>query len=166
MENSAQVSQYIVFVIPLLFILGIIAFLFYLRLRMFEKMGIAGWKCLVIFYSDFVLFEKLYDNGWRFLYKFIPFYGLYVDCKCWADIAKGFQYEPAFAIGLILAQPIFTGILAFSDCEWEDGIDDVEGKYNKVAKILAIILNIFISLWAIVYGGMMLLIIIAMIGEA
>ncbi len=36
----------------------------------FEKMGLAGWKCLIPFYNTWLIYEKTFGDG---AYMFVPF---------------------------------------------------------------------------------------------
>ncbi len=81
----------------------------------FEKMGRQGWEGLIPFYNSYVMFQELYGNGWRFLLILVPFYGIYVVCKFFIDLAHAFNKTTGFGWGLILLNPVFQCILAFDN---------------------------------------------------
>lgn len=90
--------------------------------QLFKKLGGNGWECLVPFYGNYVLFEAVYGNGWKFLTLLIPFYNIYVSIKLNFDLAKGFGKGVGFGFGLWFLNPIFLGILAFDESEWNGWI--------------------------------------------
>ncbi len=87
----------------------------------YSKMGIEGWKSLIPFYGSYVLFEKLYGDGWKFVLLIIPIYGIYVWFKLWIDLAKEFNQESVYGVGLALVYPVFISILAFGPAKYKDG---------------------------------------------
>ena len=83
----------------------------------YKKLGREGWEGIIPFYNTYVMFEVIYDNGWKFLTLLIPFYNIYVACKLCIDLAHRFGKSTGFGWGLILLNPVFDCILAFSDAQ-------------------------------------------------
>jgi len=81
----------------------------------FKKMGHEGWEGIIPLYNQYVLFKELYGNGWKFLLLLIPIYNIYVAIKLALDLARAFNQETAFGVGLFLFSPIFLCILGFGD---------------------------------------------------
>lgn len=81
----------------------------------FKKMGREGWEGIIPVYNLYVLFKELYGNGWKFLLLLIPIYNIYVIIKLCIDLARAFNQDSGFAIGLIILSPIFMCILGFGD---------------------------------------------------
>ena len=64
------------------------------------------------------LFEVAGMNGWMFLLLLIPFVNFIIIIMLNINLAKVFGKDTGFAIGLILFNPIFMIILAFSDATY------------------------------------------------
>lgn len=86
--------------------------------KIFTKAGKPGWASIIPFYSQYVLFEIAGMNGWMFLLLCIPFVNFIVMIMLYLNLAKAFGKSAGFAVGLILFNPIFTLILAFSKTEY------------------------------------------------
>lgn len=83
--------------------------------KVFVKMGYAGWEAIVPLYNAYILFKELYGNGWKMLLMLIPFYDIYVLIKFYIDLAHAFGKSTGFGIGLIFLSPIFMCILGFDN---------------------------------------------------
>ena len=81
--------------------------------KVFEKAGQPGWKAIIPLYNIWTLFEIVYGEGIKCLFMLIPFYNIYIMIKLYLDLAKAFDQEAGFAVGLILLSPIFLCILGF-----------------------------------------------------
>lgn len=107
------------------------------RWMIFEKMGIEGWKSLIPFYNQYCLYDKVYGDGGRMFYELIPFYGFFVSAELWARIAKGFGKSKDFTWGLVLLGTVFTCILAFDKCEWNNEDETDNEAYLKTSRACA-----------------------------
>ena len=84
-------------------------------IKVFVKMGYAGWEAIVPLYNAYILFKALYGNGWKMLLTLIPLYNIYVIIKLYLDLAHAFGKTTGFGIGIIFLSPIFMCILGFDD---------------------------------------------------
>lgn len=87
--------------------------------KVFQKAGEPGWAAIVPFYNCYVLFKIIYGNGWRFLLLLIPIANIVFAVLAYIKLAKAFGKSAGFAVGLILLNPVFMGILAFGDAQYE-----------------------------------------------
>lgn len=140
-----------------LFVTAVAFLSFAAQWRVYQKMGVQGWKSLIPMYNQFLLFESVYGNGWVVLklwlmpvigmlasfvvtfvcsmlriYDLIPVLMIlimliiaYIVIKTmimlWIDLAHLFGQPTSFGFGLLLVQPIFMIILAFSNLAYLDG---------------------------------------------
>ena len=84
----------------------------------FKKMGREGWEAIIPIYSTYVLFEELYGNGWKMLLALIPVYNIYLLFKLNIDLARAFNLNTGFGIGLTVMYPIFACMLGFGDAHY------------------------------------------------
>ncbi|MCI8568844.1 MAG: hypothetical protein HFJ11_02545 [Bacilli bacterium] len=98
------------------FIIGVITII--ANWKVFTKAGKPGWTSLIPFYNMYQLFEVAGMNGWMFLLLLIPFVNFIIIIMLNINLAKVFGKDTGFAIGLILFNPIFMLILAFSDATY------------------------------------------------
>ena len=94
--------------------------------KVYTKLGIAGWKCIIPFYNLWVLFEALGMAPWLSLVSLIPIVGgvlaLIAIIIAYIRLAKGFGKEGAWVIGLVLLTPIFMLILGFGKDTWNPAL--------------------------------------------
>ena len=86
--------------------------------KMFEKAGVAGWKCLIPFYNSFCLCQIAMGNGILFLLQFIPCVSFIFSIILSIKIAKAYGKGTGFGILIFLFTPIMYLILGFSDAEY------------------------------------------------
>lgn len=91
----------------------------------FEKAAEPGWKCLIPIYNLYIFFRITWRNGWYFLLMFIPFVNLIIGIVTTLKLAKVFDKDGWFALGLIFLGPIFYFILAFDDSKYIGGFSNV-----------------------------------------
>lgn len=101
-------------------IIGLIIFGVIVKWKTFEKAGKPGWAAIVPIYNSIILLEIV---GYKWYYVF--FYLLagtgvgaivssLFDLTYNIKLAKSFNKDAAFGIGLWLLSPIFLGIVAFN----------------------------------------------------
>lgn len=117
--------------------------------KLFQKMGIEGWKALIPSVNTYFQLEATgIDPKWLIIVTFgsilniIPFLGtlaygivmLYFMVLSMRSLARAFGKDVLFTIGLIILNPIFTCILAFGSSKFlgKDPMDDmIFGKKNS-----------------------------------
>ena len=87
----------------------------------FEKASEPGWKCLIPIYNLYTFFKITWFNGWYFLLMFIPIVNLIIGFVTMVKLAKVFDKDSWFAIGLIFLGPLFYLILAFDKSRYVGG---------------------------------------------
>ena len=116
-SNAIAASMAVISVIMIIFfIIGVITII--ANWKVFTKAGKPGWTSLIPFYNMYQLFEVAGMNGWMFLLLLIPFVNFIIIIMLNINLAKAFGKDTGFAIGLILLNPIFMLILAFSDAKY------------------------------------------------
>ncbi len=116
-SSAIATSMAVVSVIMIItLIIGVITII--ANWKVFTKAGKPGWTSLIPFYNMYQLFEVAGMNGWMFLLLLIPFVNFIIIIMLNTNLAKAFGKETGFAIGLILLNPIFMLILAFSDAKY------------------------------------------------
>lgn len=86
--------------------------------KIFTKAGKPGWASIVPFYNMYTLFEVAGMNGWMFLLLLVPIVNIVMAIMVYINLAKAFGQSGAFAVGLILLNPIFSLILAFGKAQY------------------------------------------------
>lgn len=122
------------------------------RVKLFEKMGISGWKAIVPVYGDFVLYDVVVGGYSKWIYvvaiiistctamsftdvgifiSMIASIMLFVlQIQLMHCIAISFGKQDGWTVGLIFLYPIFAGILAFSSKENYVTPDELNVKSN------------------------------------
>lgn len=105
-----------------IFIALIVAFVIVVRWKMFVKAGKPGWAAIVPIYGDIVLLDIIGYN-WYYIFvtclSFVPVVGslvvLLFEISKNIKLAKSFNKEVGFGIGLTFLNPIFVAIIAFDN---------------------------------------------------
>ena len=115
--------------IIILVVLAIVILVMVAKYKLFKKMGIEGWKSLIPMVTDYLQMEATgVSQKWLLIVTFggvvtlIPIIGylvylvaiIYMGILVNVSLAKAFGKSTGFAVGLILLNPIFLCILAFS----------------------------------------------------
>lgn len=95
--------------------------------KIFAKAGKPGWASIVPFYNMYTLFEVAGMNGWMFLLLLVPIVNIVMAIMVYINLAKAFGQSGAFAVGLILLNPIFSLILAFGKAQYVGAGDTKTG---------------------------------------
>lgn len=83
--------------------------------KVFEKAGLAGWKCLVPFYNLYCFTVIARLPWWYFLLMLMPWVGVFIVIYVYYKIAQNFEKGVGFTLGLIFLPFIFLPILAYGD---------------------------------------------------
>lgn len=116
-----------------IFVILILALILVSSWKIFEKAGKQGWQAIVPYYNTYVLYEILHIKEWFPLYlvatSVFLFFGGTIETlanfvlfglSVYSNIllAKAFDKEIGFTIGLIFLPFIFYPILAFGDSKY------------------------------------------------
>lgn len=107
-----------VFFLYILFVLAVAVFSIVIMWRIFEKAGEHGWAAIIPFYQNYVLFKITWGQGWLFLLLFLPIINIVTCIITMIKLAKAFNKDGAFAVGLIFLNIIFLAILAFGKARY------------------------------------------------
>lgn len=107
-----------VFFLYILFVLAVAVFSIVIMWRIFEKAGEHGWAAIIPFYQNYVLFKITWGQGWLFLLLFLPIVNIVTCIITMIKLAKAFNKDGAFAVGLIFLNIIFLAILAFGKARY------------------------------------------------
>lgn len=107
---------------PLAFILLILAVCLLIiaaQWIIFQKAGVAGWKCLIPFYNMYILMQIAGKPGWWMFLLFIPLVGVAIMLFAMLSLAKRFGKGELYGVGLFFLPMIFFPLLAFGGSEYE-----------------------------------------------
>ena len=88
--------------------------------KVYQKAGQPGWACLVPFYNIIVLLQIIEKPIWWLLMMFIPFVNIYFAVVISIELAKKFNKETGFGIGLVFLPFVFYPMLAFGDATYNE----------------------------------------------
>ena len=108
----------IIYLAILLFSFLAIAASFVANWKIFEKAGVEGWKSLIPFYNSYVICEISGTPIWAFILLFVPGANLVGLIFMYLNLAKSFNKDVMYAMGLIFLSPIFQLMLAFGDAKY------------------------------------------------
>lgn len=88
--------------------------------KLFEKMGIEGWKSIIPVYNLVIVFQQVELNPWLLLLCLIPCLGWIavwvLSIIAYVRLARKFgQNSGAFIVLIVLFAPIALAVLAFDD---------------------------------------------------
>jgi hypothetical protein len=102
----------------MVFMLLIVTFAVIVQWKIFAKAGEPGWACLVPVYNCMVL-SKICGRGEMFgLLLLVPCVGLVIGIMLTLDLAKAFDKDAGFGVGLLLLPVVFYPILAFGNAQY------------------------------------------------
>lgn len=117
MANLAAMSSTVlylaVFVILALTILVIAG-----NWKVFEKAGVAGWKCLIPIYNLYLLIVIAGKPWWWLILMFIPIVSVVIYLLAMLALAERFGKGPLFGVGLFFLPIIFFPLLGFDSSEY------------------------------------------------
>jgi len=104
--------------VPLLFVLALVALEIVACWRVFTKAGQPGWASIIPFYNIYIFLKIAGRPGWWLLLFLIPIVDCIVAIIASIDVAKAFGKGSGFGVGLALLGPIFMPILGFGDAAY------------------------------------------------
>lgn len=81
----------------------------------FVKMGFEGWRGIIPIYNVYLMFKQIGYSGFMMLWLLVPIANIVVTCLAFIRLSKAFSMPKAFALGLLLLNPIFICILGFNE---------------------------------------------------
>jgi len=99
--------------------LAIVVVTMVIQWKVYVKAGQPGWAAIIPIYNIYVLLQIIGRPTWWLLLLFVPFVNLIALVIIQIDVAKSFGKDVLFGIGLLVLQPIFYGILAFGDAQYQ-----------------------------------------------
>ncbi len=109
-----------VFAVLALLALGTVILVVVAKWKIFEKAGQPGWAAIIPIYNKLIMLRIVGRPDWWIVLVFIPPVNLGVSVLLNIDLAKVFDREEIFAIGLILLPFVFYPILAFGDASYRE----------------------------------------------
>ncbi len=106
----------LIFIIELAFMI----FYFISLWKVFAKAGYPGVGAIIPIYNVYILLKMAKYSGWMIFVLMIPLVNIVVILLIYVRIANGFGKETGFGIGLLLLNPIFIPILAFSKADYNE----------------------------------------------
>lgn len=89
--------------------------------KIFEKAGKPGWASLIPFYNVYIMLQITALPEWLIILLIIPYVNAFAGTVIYIfmaiNLAKAFNKDTAFAIGLVLLPFVFYPILGFSSKE-------------------------------------------------
>lgn len=117
MPNLAAMSSTVLY-LAVFITLALIILVIAGNWKVFEKAGVAGWKCLIPIYNMYLLFLIAGKPGWWLILTLIPLVGVVVYLLAMLSLAGRFSKGPAYGVGLFLLPFIFFPLLAFDGSEY------------------------------------------------
>lgn len=86
--------------------------------KIFTKAGKPGWASLVPIYNLIVLLEVIERPLWWLVLCFVPFVNMVIIVFMYIELAKKFNKDILFAIGMVLLPIVFIPILGFGSAQY------------------------------------------------
>lgn len=86
--------------------------------KIFEKAGVAGWKCLIPIYNMYLFIVISGKPGWWLILMFIPIVSVVIYLLTMLALASRFGKGPLFGVGLFFLPIIFIPLLGFDRSEY------------------------------------------------
>lgn len=101
--------------------------------RVFQKAGQPGWACIIPFYNVYILLKVAGKPGWWLILYLIPLVNIVISIIVIISLARSFDKDAGFAVGLIFLPFIFYPILGLGKAEYigPDGLALVESSYDE-----------------------------------
>lgn len=124
---SDRVAGVIVSFISVALFFGVLLFIFktVYNWYLFKKMGRKGWEGIIPIYNTIIELQVLNIPLWMIIFVFIPGANIAVSVIIAMNIAKKFNKDILFTIGLIFLPIVFYPILAFGKDEFNSSISGI-----------------------------------------
>jgi len=86
--------------------------------KVFEKAGVAGWKCLIPIYNLYLMIVIAGKPWWWLILMFIPIVSVVIYLLAMLALAERFGKGPLFGVGLFFLPIIFFPLLGFDSSEY------------------------------------------------
>ena len=116
-----------IFLIPMVFAIGVIVVALVSIWRIFQKAGKPGWAAIVPIYNVVIMLQIAGKPLWWIILLFIPIANIVVLVLINIALAEKFGKGVGFALGLIFLSPIFWCILGFGDAQYLGGMAPPQG---------------------------------------
>lgn len=87
--------------------------------KIFSKAGLNGWKAFIPIYNLYVFTKIVEKPGYWTLLYCIPYVNYVFGIWSFNLLSKKFGKDSGFTVGLVLLNPIFVYILAFSKAQFQ-----------------------------------------------
>lgn len=121
----------IVFILLILFYLGIIAFFLLCLWKIVAKAGEPGWSGIIPIYNMMVLAKIGQKPLWWGALVLIPLAGIVFQVWIWNRVVKRFGYSEGFTVGIVLLPIVFIPILAFSSAQYRKLDEDFNSELSN-----------------------------------
>ena len=98
---------------------------------LFKKCGREGWESIIPIYNTIIKFQFLDIPMWMIIVLFIPGVNVCIPIILAISMAKKFDKDTGFTIGLIFLPVIFYPILAFGNSKFHKEIDGIFNTSNS-----------------------------------
>ena len=98
---------------------GILILMLVIVWKVYAKAGKPGWAPLVPIYNVIAWLQIVGRPVWWLFLFLVPFVNLVIAFLLCIDLAKSFGKGAGFGVGIFFLGPIFLGILAFSDAQYQ-----------------------------------------------
>ena len=103
----------------LVFVLAIAVVMLISMWKIYSKAGQPGWAVLVPIYNIVVLLKIVRKPVWWILLMCIPFLNAIIAILIYLELAKVFNKETGFGLGMVFLPIIFLPMLAFGKSEYQ-----------------------------------------------
>ncbi len=114
-ETTLVLAILVLFFVPMIAV-GVIAVIG--MWTTFEKAGRSGWTCLIPIYSHIVMLQIAGRPAWWLLLMMIPGVGIIFFVLSMIDLARAFEQDVMFGLGLAFLGFIFFPILGLGNAKY------------------------------------------------
>ena len=108
----------IIFAFLMLIFFGLLFFIIVANWKVYKKMGLEGWECIVPIYNLWVLAKAVGKPPYWGLLCCIPYIGIIWAIWLCNMLSKSFGKEEGFTVGMVILPFIFIPILGFGDAKY------------------------------------------------
>lgn len=99
---------------------------------LFKKMGRKGWEGIIPIYNKIIKLQVLNIPIWMIIFAFIPGANVALSVVIAINIARKFNKDILFTIGLIFIPIVFYPILAFGSDEFNPDANGIFDENNNI----------------------------------